>query len=487
MSAAPPSEPSGGKRICVVGSGIAGLTAAFLLSAEHHVTLLERAPSLGMDQSSVSFAGGRIDVPLRTFNLEYYPNLSSLYRELGVEFGVADYSFCSFERGSPGAYFKFYNLIDPLLGKLFGVEKMSLPVISLSTLRFVGEYVRFVWAGPRDLRSGACKGLSFKQYCAARYSSGFYWRILMPWLSVVCTCTFAAVGNYPAEILLDYVCGRTGSVFSNSMQRASSGTAHVVQCFAKRCQRVLLGCSVTDVIPKSAARPRVGVAWTDAAGKTFVEEFDEVVLATQANAALESLSRHCTEETRECLGAVTYERNTTVLHVDEAILPLAFNDRSAVNLALAADLSASDCTIWMNKVDSTMACLEKDVYQTWNPICAIAPDKVVAKFEFERPVLTLASESALERLQRVNGKHGVWFVGAYSLYTMPLLESGVRSSIRVANKLLAMKRVEHGGVLRELYGDGAGQEPVAPGKGALGVALAVVGVCAVIVMTVTNR
>jgi predicted NAD/FAD-binding protein len=94
-------------KIAIVGSGISGLTAAHLLSAEHDVTILERAPTLGMDQSSVSYAGGRIDVPLRTFSEDYYPNLSCLYRELGVTYEVADYSFCCYDQTRPRPHFKY--------------------------------------------------------------------------------------------------------------------------------------------------------------------------------------------------------------------------------------------------------------------------------------------------------------------------------------------------------------------------------------------
>jgi predicted NAD/FAD-binding protein len=154
------------------------------------------------------------------------------------------------------------------------------------------------------------------------------------------------------------------------------------------------------------------------------------------------------------LGAVRYERNTTVLHTDMSFLPRLEEDWATVTLGVNPEATASDCTIWMNRVDCALrAQLQHDVYQTWNPITRIAEEKVVARFEFERPVLTLASEAALELLGRLNGQDRIWFVGAYTLYTMPLLESGTRSAIRVANQLLLAKRAEVGGILRELERD----------------------------------
>ena len=85
------AEPQ--KRVAVIGSGIAGLTAAHLLSRRYHVTLIEREEVLGMDAHSKTSHNARMDIPLRVFSESYYPNLCRLYRSIGVAFGTADYSF----------------------------------------------------------------------------------------------------------------------------------------------------------------------------------------------------------------------------------------------------------------------------------------------------------------------------------------------------------------------------------------------------------
>jgi predicted NAD/FAD-binding protein len=159
-------------KIAIVGSGISGLTAAHLLSAEHDVTILERAPTLGMDQSSVSYAGGRIDVPLRTFSEDYYPNLSCLYRELGVTYEVADYSFCCYDQTRPRPHFKYRNYLNHWLARLLGTDKLSLPAFTLTSMFYIVDYLKFMRNSPRDLALGLCRGLTFQQYCLARFRCG---------------------------------------------------------------------------------------------------------------------------------------------------------------------------------------------------------------------------------------------------------------------------------------------------------------------------
>ena len=99
--------PEERKQIAVIGSGIAGLVAAHLISRKHDVTLFEREKTLGMDAHSIDSHGARMDIPLRVFSEAYYPNLCRIYRQLGVRYKAADYSFCCIDpRAGSRAYFR---------------------------------------------------------------------------------------------------------------------------------------------------------------------------------------------------------------------------------------------------------------------------------------------------------------------------------------------------------------------------------------------
>ena len=99
------------KRIAVVGSGVAGLSAAYLLSRRHEVHIFEREDAVGMDAHSVSIHGARMDIPLRVFSESYYPNLCNIYKLVGVNYDLADYSFSCRGGGesSAAAYFRYVN------------------------------------------------------------------------------------------------------------------------------------------------------------------------------------------------------------------------------------------------------------------------------------------------------------------------------------------------------------------------------------------
>jgi predicted NAD/FAD-binding protein len=95
-------------------------------------------------------------------------------------------------------------------------------------------------------------------------------------------------------------------------------------------------------------------------------------------------------------------------------------------------------TVWMNRIDEKLrAQLSATVFQTWNPERGREPKKeaVLADYAFDRPVVTKASVAAMRRLAAYQGRGHVWFVGAYSLYSMPLLENGVKSAMTVARAL----------------------------------------------------
>jgi len=164
----PPPER---KRVAVVGSGIAGLTAAYLLSREHEVTLFEREAVLGMDAHSRDAHGARMDIPLRVFSESYYPNLCRLYQLLGIRYHTADYSFSCSHGAADGtaavagsarrAYFRYSNLF---------YRGMAIPLPSLGLLlaphrvpKYLGltyQFMRFLRSSPDQIQMDGMSELS---------------------------------------------------------------------------------------------------------------------------------------------------------------------------------------------------------------------------------------------------------------------------------------------------------------------------------------
>jgi predicted NAD/FAD-binding protein len=274
--AVPPLQTSARKRVCVIGSGIAGLTAAYLLSSspDFEVTLCEGANALGMDANSVDVPvpGGhaRIDMPLRVFSNKYYPHLSALYEHVGIRSVPENYSG-SFRSSTLAAPFFAYQ--NALLGAV------SLPFVSwrhafsYEFWSHVWQLARFHSAAAADLVSGRLAEQSLGEYLScAGYSDAFIHKFFIPFVCAICTCTYAAALAYPADVMVDYLERR----FLYGVRRAEGGTKEVVERLSARCAHVRLGCRIRSIV--HSAR---GVVVTDDAGTALV--YDEVVIAAQAH------------------------------------------------------------------------------------------------------------------------------------------------------------------------------------------------------------
>lgn len=175
--------------------------------------------------------------------------------------------------------------------------------------------------------------------------------------------------------------------------------------------------------------------WRSASGEESIEVFDEVVLAMQANASRRVLRTGVAEQ-QKALAGFAYESNRVILHTDSALMPSRRRDWSPLNIIVDAQASAASVTVWMNRIDAQLRSeLAAPVFQTWNPILEPQPSKLIADFSFERPVVTPASQQCMAALHKSQGQGHVWFVGAYSRYSMPLLENGVKSAMEVARAL----------------------------------------------------
>jgi predicted NAD/FAD-binding protein len=412
-------------KIAVVGSGIAGLSAAWALSRIHDVTLFEKADRLGMDAHGLDLEGpegtARIDVPLRVFFDGFYPNLTALYETLGIASAPVNYS-ASFGLLGERSYFRYDN---------HSLGRLSLPFLkgtgsfSLHALRLGWETLRFFRQLRRSLDRGIDDRTTLAQYVAqAGHSKRFAEGFLYPAFAGICTCSDEAIRRYPARVILEYL--DTGLLFS-SVRRVTQGTKEVVRKLAAGVKEMHLG---TEIIEVSARSSRV-----DVVTRSGTASFDHVVLATQANQSARLLAKGSKEEL-EALNAFRYETSRVIVHRDPRLCPPGDESCwSPVNFIRSSDRQAPMATIWLNAIQS-IPCTDH-VFQTWNPIIEPDPSLVLAESVFQRPVVDAASLAGLVRLDQIHRQRDrrVWFCGSYAARGIPLLESATHSALSVAERL----------------------------------------------------
>lgn len=423
-------------KIAVVGSGIAGLSAAWLLSQDHEVTIFEKSARLGMDAHGLDLAGPqaevRIDVPLRVFFDGFYPNLAALYRTLGIDSQPINYS-ASFGLLNERSYFRYDN---------YKLGRYSLPFfkgkrsVNSMALRIGWDIFRFFRQIPKSLASGIADDLTLEDYLRLHnYSRKFAEGFLYPAFAGICTCSLASIKDYPARVVLEYL--DTGLLFS-SVRRVTQGTQEVVRRLAAAVQQVHFNTEVQRVIPEAR-----GVSLQTPAGRS---SFDHVVLATQANQSAGLLNDALSEE-RDVLSAFNYEPSRVICHRDTRLAPPGGPPQWApVNFLLNDRQAAPMATIWMNAIQSMPA---KDaLFQTWNPIIDPDPALVLATSAFERPVVNFDSLQALKRLELLHQQpdRRLWFCGSYAAHGIPLLESATHSALSVAERLGSQRPWTSGGI-----------------------------------------
>lgn len=408
-------------RIAVVGSGIAGLGAAWLLSRRHEVVLFERESRLGghththaVEQAGRSYS---VDTGFIIFNPGNYPLLTQLFEELGVASQPTTMSFSVQDAGSGLEY----NATS--LDRLF-CQRRNL--VSPRFWRMVRDITRFYREAPALLADpGPGPGLG--DYLDQRgYSEMFVRDHLVPMASALWSSPSETILAFPAKYLVRFmdnhhmlqVEGRPG------WRVVTGGSSRYIAALQRGWQvQVRLSAPVRRVL-----REPGGVRVATDAGE---ENFDQVVLACHADQALALLGDPRPAE-RDVLGAIPYQANETVLHTDRRLLPSRRKAWAAWNAYVPAGPEAN-CTVsyCMNHLQSLDS--PEPFIVTLGRGQAIDPARVLARMRYHHPVYTHASVAAQGRRDEINGVDRTWYAGAY--WGFGFHEDGLRSGVEVARAL----------------------------------------------------
>jgi uncharacterized protein len=408
-------------KIAVVGSGIAGMGAAWLLSHSHEVVLFEAAGRLGghtqthqIERGGQSYA---IDSGFIVFNPPGYPLLTRMFETLGVESQPTTMSFSVQHEGSGLEY---------NAGTLNGLFCQRRNLVSPRFLSMVRDILRFYREAPA-LLDGEATGPTLGEYLAKhRYSRAFAEDHLLPMASALWSSPTRELADFPARYLVQFMANHRMLQVDKrpQWQVVRGGSARYIEALQRTWQaEVRLDCAARGV-----ARDAQGVAVSSRAG---VERFDAVVMACHGDDAL-ALLEDASDAERDVLGAIRYQSNETVLHTDASLLPRDRRAWAAWNAHVPAE-PGGNCTVsyCMNLLQSVQSA--EPFVVTLNRSEAIDPHKVIARMHYRHPQYTAASVAAQRRRGEISGQRHTWYAGAY--WGWGFHEDGLRSAVDVAQAL----------------------------------------------------
>ena len=405
-------------RIAVVGSGIAGLASAWLLSQAHEVVLFEAADYLGGHTHTHDVSvGGRpyaVDTGFIVHNPDHYPLLTRLFQALEVQTQPTTMSF-SVHNGRSGLE---YNATS-----LDGLFCQRRNLLSPRFLGMVRDLFRFYRQAPA-LLEGDGPGPGLGEWLQANgYGAAFRDEHLVPMASALWSSPPRQILQFPARYLVQFMANHQMLQVSGRPQWrvVRGGSARYVDALRARWTvQERLGCPVR-AIHRHGDRVRVD----SAAGS---EAFDQVVLACHSDQAL-ALLADASDNEQAILGAIGYQPNEVVLHTDASLLPRRRKAWAAWNAFVPGDADAP-CTVsyCMNLLQGLDA--PEPLVVTLNRSEAVDPARVLRRLAYQHPVYTPQSVAAQRRRAVIQGQNRTWFAGAY--WGWGFHEDGMRSAVDVA-------------------------------------------------------
>jgi predicted NAD/FAD-binding protein len=417
-------------RIAVVGTGISGMSAAWLLSSRHDVTVYERADRIGGHTNTVDANTPQGKIPVDTgfivYNEQTYPNLTAMFAHLDVPTQASEMSFAvSLDQGA--LEYAGGDRIAPLFA-----QKRNL--VSPRFWGMLRDLRRFYRDAPGDIAKLGPQATLGDYLKLGGYGAAFRDDHLLPMAAAIWSAPAQAMLDYPAAAFIRFndnhgLLKLTDRPVWRTVRGGSR--SYVEKLTAPYAGNIRLNENIVGI-----RRDEHGVEIDTAAGDT--QRYDHVVMASHADQALAMLAEPSREE-RAVLTKFRYSRNLAVLHCDEGLMPRRKAVWSSWNYIGERDGAAAGgvtVSYWMNRLQNLAP--ETPLFVTLNPQRPPHANTIYHSEVYDHPLLDAEAQAAQQKLWSLQGQNRTWFAGAY--FGAGFHEDGLQAGLAVAEQLGGVRR-----------------------------------------------
>lgn len=410
------------QRIAIVGSGIAGLTAAHLLARKHDVSVFEANDYIGGHTHTVpvEMAGEQyeIDTGFIVCNDRNYPNFLKFMDQLGVSLQPTEMSF-SVRNDSENLEYNGHSL-----NTLFAQRKN---LLRPRFIRLVSDILSFNKASKAAIAQQQIEDITLDEFLAQQ-NLGDRLRLnyLLPMVAAIWSCSVEQAGQFPLAFFLRFFLNHGLLDIKNRPQwyvLKEGSHAYIAPMTDSFRDRIRLSSPV-----RAVTRDEASVSLTTAAG---TETFDQVIFACHSDQAL-ALLQDASDQENEVLAAIAYQDNSVILHTDVGLMPKRKLAWASWNF-LAGETATHELplvTYSMNILQGVQS--PEPFLVSLNAKNKIDPDKILQEFVYAHPVYSATSSAAQARRNEICGHKRTHFCGAY--WYNGFHEDGVRSALDVAKR-----------------------------------------------------